>query len=157
MEESGEHTIFGTGELYLDSVMKVGGPWGKYFGELSKFCWCLEGIFWGNPQFHWCSWGNFRGRLYLDWVVKLGVLGGQGRSWRGQRSMLSLLSLLSRACSWGGKGLRMKPLPVPTSSLCASSAHSLALASASQAPSLPPPPQGLREPHSEVKAVARSG
>lgn len=29
VEESGEHTIFGTGELYLDSVMKVGlrGLW----------------------------------------------------------------------------------------------------------------------------------
>lgn len=25
VEESGEHTIFGTGELYLDSVMKVRG------------------------------------------------------------------------------------------------------------------------------------
>lgn len=25
VEESGEHTIYGTGELYLDSVMKVGG------------------------------------------------------------------------------------------------------------------------------------
>lgn len=24
VEESGEHTVFGTGELYLDSVMKVG-------------------------------------------------------------------------------------------------------------------------------------
>ena len=54
VEESGEHTVFGTGELYLDSVMKVGGGG---VGGAGRCVWRA----WGRPGGLWARLAGRQG------------------------------------------------------------------------------------------------
>jgi hypothetical protein len=126
VEESGEHTIFGTGELYLDSVMKVRLTAQRCSGYT---CACVVGgEGWGVDR---CAW-RLKGKGGRD---------GRTRGRRG-RDVLSSSSPGAAACRLAPGLTALLLLALP------GRAHP---SPASPYRSVPPVPQDLRELYSEVE------